>query len=278
MLYRILSFHPSIKRGIAMPFTRDLLAVAVCATACSQAQALMSINVLQDDTTVPGWIINTFTVDSDTDVMIATALSDLSSGSILDLPGFFPQTASNGPGDSFVTINGNRNTSAGLSAGDLGGASTASLNSSRIDLTWYTTNTDDIGLGMHVATFTFSDDAQGVLSFGVLASGQQRYALFTIADGVSIMDKSSTYLPFTLWVSRPPVPPIPDPPLDTDPLPDPDPDPDPGNDPPDPGLPDVIISDGGNNPIPEPAGLGLLGLCAALIGGLHRRRPGVDAK
>ncbi len=248
-----------------MSMTRNLLAVAVCATACSPVWALLSINVLQDDTTVPGWVINTFTVDSDTDVTAAIALSDLSSGSMLQVPGFFTLKRSNGPGDSFISINDDLNTVTGLGVLDLtipDPAPPTAFDDTGIAMLWFNTSTSDIGLGMHLATLTFSQDTMGSLDLWAGSGQGFRQNIYSITDGFA--ELTSTIAP----------PPIPDPPIDPDPLPDPDPDPDPGsNDPPD-GDP---VS-GGGNPIPEPAGLGLLAVAAAAFGGLHRRRLNVAGK
>jgi len=254
-----------------MSMTRNLIAVAVCASACSQARALLSINVLQDNTTVPGWVINTFTVDSDTDLTIGAALSDLSSGSMLQIPGFSTSPIqSNGPGDSFIDINGDPFSSSGLTVGDLtrpADPPPATFDSTGIAMIWSNSRTSDIGIGMHLATLTFSDDAAGGLELWA-ASGQgilkNRYSL----DGGFL----------SLTRSIPP-PPIPDPPIDTDPLPDPNPGAGGNNDPgtggntnPGSGLPGDTFPDGGDNPVPEPASLTLLGVCAAIFGGLRRRR------
>jgi hypothetical protein len=251
-----------------MSTTRNLLAVAVSVTVCSQAQALLSVNVLQDNTTVPGWVINTFTADSDADLLSALASSNLSTGSMLQVPGFFLDKRSNGPGDSFININGDPNTISGLGAGDVGDP-TPRFDSTGIAMTWLNIRGTDIGTGMHLATLTFSDDAVGGLQFWVGVGQRILQEEYSILDG--FVNLSSSYLP-----PPPPPPPPNDPPIDTNPLPDPNPGP--GNDPnPGPGLPGDLAPDGGNNPIPEPAGLGLLGLCAAVIGGLHRRRLGADA-
>lgn len=234
----------------------------ICASSSSQALALLTVNIFHDDTTVPGWVINTFTADSDIDLTSAAAFSAPVTGSILNLPGPVPvETFFNGPGDSFVTINGNPNTAANLGAGrTLGGATTPTLSSSLIDLTWYNTNADDIGLGMHLATFSFSEDATGELVMAVgTADGTVLLFHHLITDGFASLSSIST-----LGTGDP----DPNPPPNGSPAPTPTPDPSP---PPDPGG--DLFPDG--NAIPEPVGLGLLGVGVALMGGLHRKRLGV---
>jgi len=246
-----------------MSMKRNLLTAVVCATACTQAHALLSINVLQDDTSVPGWVINTFTVDSDADLTAAVALSRLNSGSMLQVPGFFGDKRSNGLGDSFFNINGDELTIAGLGAGDLGSAA-AIFDSSGISQTWFNIKSSDIGLGMHLATLTFSDDTSGSLEFLTTSAGDFLTKVsYGVTDGIATAGEIVVYEP-------------PEPPVDTDPLPDPGDDdpvdnPGSGGNPTNPGPGGTPAGDGGNT-IPEPAGLGLIALAAAAFGGLHRRR------
>ncbi len=270
MLPDLFNYHFTT-RGIAMSITRNLIAVTVCATACSQAQALLSLNVLQDNTTLPGWVINTFTVDTDRDLTVAAALSDLSSGSMLQVPGFSnPVIRPNGLGDSYISINDDPFTSAGLTAGDLTQPAPpppVKFDDTGIAVVWRNIRTSDIGVGMHLATLTFSDDAVGDLEFWAVSVEGKLKNKYSLDGG------------FVSLINSIPPPPLPDPPVDTDPLPDPDTggSTDPGtggNTNPGSGLPGHITPDGNSNPIPEPAGLGLLGLCVALIGGLHRKRLG----
>lgn len=237
--------------------TRNLFAGITCAAACSQAYALLSVNVLQDDTTVPGWVINTFTVDSDTDVTVAEALSRLDSGSMLQVPGIFNSRQSNGLGDSFFNINNDGLTIAGLGAGDLGN-SNAIFDSTGISQTWFNIRTSDIGTDMHLATLTFSDDAVGDFDL-IVASGQgQRNSSYSILNG--FIDLTSTIDPR----------PIPIPPDNPNPPSNPGGNPGTGGTPPNPGS----SGNPGSNTIPEPVGLGLIALAAAAFGGLHRRRLG----
>jgi hypothetical protein len=247
------------------------LATVVCVSIGSQANALLSINLQQDSTTVPGFVINTFTVDSDTDLLSAVALSDLSSGSILNLSGPIPvETFSNGPGDSFVTINGNPNTFIAGGAGDLGPSApvAAIFNDSLISLAWGSTSTDDIGLGLSLATFTFSEDAMGSLGMIVGSQDTRWSGFFSIDSGAVSLASSSSFV----VIDPDPLPPTPNP----------NPNPNPGNNNPPTG--NNPPPTGGNpppahdSPIPEPAGLGLLAVAAAFIGGLHRRRLRADAK
>lgn len=227
--------------------------------ACNHAEALLTINVTSDTSLVPGYVVNTFTVDSDTDMTIAAALTDLNSGSILQVPGFFGPIKSNGPGDSYVSMNNSPNSLAFLGAADLGGETGPTFNESLIDVTWYSTDTGDIGTGMHLATFTFSADAQGLLSLGVLTATEHEYSLYSILDGMTILDQVSSH-PFVIGTGRPiPSPPPPPPP----PAPTPDPNPGTGiNPPPDPG----------GDAIPEPTWLGIVAAGTALLGVMHRRR------
>ena len=249
-----------------MDMTRRLIVSAVCAVACSQAQALMSINVFQDDTSVPGWVVNTFTVDSDTDLTAAVALTRLNSGSLLQVPGFFGDKRSNGLGDSYISINNDELTIAGLGAGDLG-SQAAIFDSTGISQTWLNTSTSDIGTGMHLATLTFSEDTSGNLEFIIAAaSGFYTKIGYGLTDGIATEGEVVKYEP------KPDPNPLPDP-GDDDPGENPGGDPgdnpggNPGGNPGSGGNPS-----GGGSPIPEPAGLGLIALVAVAIGGLHRRR------
>jgi hypothetical protein len=238
---------------------RFTTAVAACAIAAGPANALLSINVAQDDTTVPGWVVNTFTLDCDQDLLSMVALSDLTSGSMLNLPGVWPDTFSNGPGDSYYSINNDPNTNGGLAPGDLGGYP-GFFDENGIGMTWYNIGRSDIGIGLHLATLTFSEDTFGSLGFITYAGDGYVEGTFDINDGIADLVQS--------YVSEP----------------EPDPDPDPGNDPdpvttPDPGTtPDpppptpIPYPNPGSSAVPEPVGLGVLGAFVAIIGGLHRRR------
>lgn len=245
-----------------MSITRSLVAALVCAVACTPVQALLSVNVLQDNTSVPGWVINTFTVDSiEQDITVAVALSDLSSGSMLQVPGFYPFKQSNGLGDSYVSINDDPNTNGWLGSGDLGGPEDAFFDETGIGMAWYNIGTNDTGLGMHLATLTFSSNAVGDFTLLLAGSEGLRRSDYEILDGA--IELYSTVDPR----------PIPDPPIDPDPLPDPGEDPGTGGGPIDPGPGGGDPGgDGGSNTIPEPAALGLIGLVVAAFGGLHRRR------
>jgi hypothetical protein len=239
---------------------RVLFAAAACALVAGQSYGPLSLNVSQDFTTVPGFVVNTFTADSGTDITIGTALSKLSAGSIFNQPGLFPISQSNGPGDSYVSINNNTGTMAILGAGDLGGTPTPVLDDTKINLGWFTTDIDDIGLGMHIATLTFSDDAQGELSFAILAGSVSRFDLFSISNGIAMLEDTSTYSPFHLSGVGPTKPWTPPP------NPNPNPNPNPG------GGSTGGSSGTGGNAVPEPVWLGLLAIGTAVIGGLHRRR------
>lgn len=235
------------------------LAAAVCALTTTGAQALLSVNVLQDNTTLPGWVINTFTVDSDTNLTVAAALTDLSSGSMLQVPGFYSPTRSNGLGDSYIDINGDLSTSWGLTVGDLTQPEApppATFDSAGIATVWSNIRFGDIGTGMHLATLTFSDDAAGGLELWTGTAQGILKNMYTLDGGL-----------FSLSSSIPP-PPIPDPPIDPDPLPDPDPGTTPGTGPPNP----IPYPDTGSGAVPEPVGLGIFGAFVAVVGGLHRRR------
>jgi len=246
--------------------TRHLTAFALSAALCSQAHALLSINVLQDNTTVPGWVINTFTVDSvEQDITAVVAFSDLLSGSMLQVPGFYTFKQSNGPGDSYININDDPNTNGWLGYGDLvGGAPEAFFDETGIGMSWFNIRTSDIGIDMHLATLTFSDDSIGDFDLLVFNGQGRRQSTYSIIDG---------FVEFTSTIDPRP---IPDPPVDPNPLPDPGEDPggNPGGNPGSGGNPPNPGSGGnsGGNTIPEPAGLGLIALAAATFGGLHRRR------
>jgi hypothetical protein len=250
-----------------MSMMRNLFAGVLCVAVSSQAYALLSVNVLQDDTTVPGWVINTFTVDSDQDFTSAVALSNLFTGSMLQIPGPFTLKQSSGPGDSFININDDPNTISGLAAGDLGGTA-ARFDSTGIDMTWFNTSTSDIGSGMHLATLTFSEDTAGSLELWAVSGQGLRQNIYSITDGIA--ELTSTIAPR----------PLPDPPMDPDPLPEPDPGPGSGGDPPNdpPGTGGNPPGHATGSPIPEPAGLGLFAVAAAGFGALRRRRLNVAGK
>lgn len=245
---------------------RITLAAVACALATGHAHALLSINVSHDDALVPGWIVNTITADSDTDVTAAGALSDLTSGSLLQLSGFFPNTMPNGPGDSYISINNDPNTNSGLTAGDLTRPEPpppATFDDAGIAMIWFNIGQNDIGTGLHLATLTFSADALGNLGFLASASGGYlAKGSFDIVNGVAIPGE------FIFFEPPPRTDPVPNPQPNPNPKPNPNPDLNPGG-----GLPGDLNLDG--NAIPEPVWLGFLAAGAALIGGLHRRRLGV---
>jgi hypothetical protein len=254
-----------------MSMMRNLFAGVLCVAVSSQAYALLSVNVLQDDTTVPGWVINTFTVDSDTDVTAALALSELSSGSMLQIPGPFTLKQSSGPGDSFININGDLNTVSGLGVLDLtfpDPAPPTVFDDTGIAMLWFNISTSDIGTDMHLATLTFSADTAGDLELWAVSGQGFRQNIYSITDGVA--ELTSTIAPR----------PLPDPPMDPEPLPEPDPGPGPGGDPPNdpPGTGGSPTGPGSGSPIPEPAGLGLFAVAAAGFGALRRRRLDVAGK
>lgn len=238
---------------------RITLVAAACALNTGQvAHALLSINVTNDDTLVPGWVVNTFTADSDTDLTAAGALSNLTSGSLLQLPGFFPNTMPNGPGDSYISINNDPNTNSGLTAGDLvtsGPTPPATFDDAGIAMIWFNIGQNDLGTGLHLATLTFSADALGNLGFLASASGDYLVkGSFDIINGVAIPGE------FIFFEPPPRTDPVPNPLPNPNPNPNPKPNPNPNPD---------------GNAIPEPVWLGFLAVGAAVVGGLHRRRLGV---
>lgn len=234
---------------------RTAIAATACALCAGSTHGLMSIHVTHDDALLPGWVVNTFTADSDKDIFGLAAHSHIWQGSILNDPADYPFVLSSGPGDSYVSINNNPQTNASLGGGDAGGQKTPIFDNTEIDLTWYSLSTTDFGLGIHLATLTFSDDTIASLSIRLFRGGEEfgYDRVFQVINGVASYDPRYNGI-------QPPYIPNPDP----NPI-DPNPDPDPGG------------GTGGNpypngEPIPEPVWLGFLAASAALIGGLHRRR------
>lgn len=220
--------------------------------ATAPVHALLSINVTHDDTLVPGYIVNTFTLDSDTDITSTVALTELTSGTMYDTDGAYKLSPFSTPGDSYISINNDPNTNGGLGYGDLTGhsAPAAFFDENGIGMAWFNVRDTDVGDDMHLMTLTFSNDTYGALQCLTLSASHGRLnALFDIAEGyadISVLD-----------VTEPQPEPDPDPNPDPDPDLNPDPQPNPNP---------------GGNAIPEPVGLGVLAASAAVLGGLHRRR------
>lgn len=233
-----------------MSASRLTLVITMCALATPQAHALLSINVTQDYTTVPGWVVNTFTADSDFDITIMVAYSELTSGSMLNLPSIFPETLSTGPGDSYFSINDDPYTSGWLGHGDLvGGTPDPFFDEHGIGMAWHNLRTTDIGTDLHLATLTFSEDTFGSLLFETLAGDAEMRGTFDINGGIASLAQ--------LYVQEP----------DTDPQSDPGSNPNTG------GTPDSNPNPNtGGSAVPEPVGLGIFGAFVAILGGLHRRR------
>ena len=237
-----------------------LVAGMVCSLAASPTHALLSLNVTHDDTLLPGYVVNTFTLDSDEDISSAVAYSELTAGSMYDSDGSYRQSYFSTPGDSYISINNDPNFTGGLGYGDLtGGATAAFFDENGIGMTWFNICATDMGTDLHLMTLTFSIDTLGSLQFLTLPGYNGRIeATFDITDGVA--DFADLYI------------------RESDPEPEhnsyPGTDPDPGTTPPPPNPNPIPYPNpgGGSHAIPEPAGLGVLGAIVAIVGGLHRKR------
>lgn len=159
-----------------MTTSRFVLLTILSGFAAGSAQAALSFNVQWDAELIDGFVVNTITIDADSDLSGVGATSQLVSGTLNQLaaPPAFPDaetalaTIDLGPGDSFVTINGDPFTGAPVGGGvNTGGEALAIFNSSQIDLTWSNFGSNDIGNGLLVARLVFSDDANG--SFQMIA-------------------------------------------------------------------------------------------------------------
>lgn len=159
-----------------MTISKFVLPVIIAGFAAGSAQAALRFNVVSDAGLIEGFVVNTITVDTDIDLNAISATSQLVSGTLnqLAFPPLFPDaetapaTADFGPGDSFVTIDGDQAVEARFGGGaNTGGEAAPTFNTSGIDLTWDNVRTTDIGSGILIARLVFSDDASG--SFQMMA-------------------------------------------------------------------------------------------------------------
>lgn len=161
----------------------------------ASASAAISAN-LTLDTSLPGVVQHIWTVDTDSDFTAAVYLAELSSGSVHN-PFTIDETLDGAlfgfPGDTFVTANGNPNTEVNGPASDLGGLGPfPGFGPDVISVTWSSPgiDLDDIGTGLPIGRFSFSDDAFGTWQLLVTnAAGDQ-----TLLSGIIIPEPASLSL------------------------------------------------------------------------------------
>jgi len=190
-----------------MKMMKYVLPVIAAGFAASSAQAALTFNVTSDAVTVPGFVINVITVDSDSDLTAVGATSQgLTAGQLnqVTFGSFVPAATSNigNPADSFLSINGDG--ASVLQAGggvNTGGGTPAIFNDNQIDATWNDLALNDIGTGMHVATLVFSVSANGTFSMiATNAAGdgptgfQPANALTVIQNGFLVPEPASLAL------------------------------------------------------------------------------------
>jgi hypothetical protein len=119
-----------------------------------------------------GFVTQDLVVDTDVDWLAANLIVALSAGSIYQdaiIAGIGPPSSAlvsvlpSTRWDTYVMGSGGLDAGAPSSAGgavDLGGNPTATFNTSHIDLNWFTTSTNDVGV-FSLGRFTFSNDAVG---------------------------------------------------------------------------------------------------------------------
>jgi hypothetical protein len=146
---------------------------ALCFTVTTSAS--VSIDNTVDSLSVPGIIQNNWAVNTDIDFTAAAVFVELSTGTLHNpnpiIAGL--ETFDQGSGDTFLGANGNPSLGIQGGAGDLGhfnatiGAT--DFGPTTLGATWNSpgADMDDIGAGLPLGRFSFTDDAQGTWSMAV---------------------------------------------------------------------------------------------------------------
>ncbi len=194
-----------------MTLFRLIVSAVVIGLVTGHAMAALTLHSLPDTGAAPpGFISNDITVDTDTDITAATIFIELDIGTLYNpnptTPGL--ENIQQGPGDTYVTIAGNPNTGIPGGAGDLGhtnpNGTGAEFGPTVLGAAWFDTSFGDIGTGLPLGTFSFSDDATGSGQFYVLETGGTgAYVSFSITNGA---------FPANFPDPLPEIPPLPPPP------------------------------------------------------------------
>jgi PEP-CTERM motif len=144
---------------------------------------------------VAGGVSNDWTVTTDTDFLSAVVLVELTSGSLINPNSFAPgvETFFNAfPGslDTFLSANGNPSVGIAGGAGDLdAGAPAAATFGGAVALgvAWFSpgADADDIGAGLPIGSFAFTDDSQGTWALRTInAADDQENLTGVVVNGV----------------------------------------------------------------------------------------------
>jgi hypothetical protein len=170
-----------------MKWTRIFLVAVAFALGAGNAQAAISFGGTVD-ASVPGVVQNTFWVNTDSDFLSAVLFVTLHTGTVYDpfnasltLDG---DALSITTGDTFFTANGNSLTGIAGGAGDLGHVhpttpGAAEVGPTVIGISWFSpgSDTDDIGAGLPIGRFSFSDDANGVAQLLLINAADEQLLL-----------------------------------------------------------------------------------------------------
>jgi hypothetical protein len=192
-----------------MAFFRTITAVVAVGLAAGHAAALAIRSITDTGAAPAGFVSNDITVDTDLDILSAEILIELDTGTLYNPNPLSPtlETFQQSPGDTYVTIGGNPNTGIAGGAGDFGHnpiVPGAEFGPTTLGVTYFDTSHDDIGIGLPMGTFSFSNDAMGSGQLSIAqAGGTLAYIPFAITNGA---------FPAMFQDPLPEIPPLPPPP------------------------------------------------------------------
>jgi hypothetical protein len=171
--------------------------VIVCLVSAPTMSAAVSIDNTVDSLSVPGIIQNNWAVNTDIDFTAAAVFVELNAGTLHNpnSSGSNFETFEDGPGDTFVGDNDSPSRSSIQGgAGDLGHPQLggSEFGPTTLGVTWSSPGSDknDIGTGLPIGRFSFTDDAQGTWSMAVTVafSPTVTYLSNPLVNGEMIFD------------------------------------------------------------------------------------------
>lgn len=162
-----------------------LFALAGLTLATSASAGVLGANATNTNTAQG--VVNVLTADTDTDWTQAQLLLNLTSGTLYQ-DAFGENTSPNSAffslaptlaNDTFVSAGDLYDDTPSVAGGalNLGGAVTQTMSTTSIDITWFDTDTSDIGTST-IAQITASADAQGTFELLVYSAGDSSGTLF----------------------------------------------------------------------------------------------------
>jgi PEP-CTERM motif-containing protein len=172
-----------------MKIVKYVLPVIAAGFVASSASAAISAsnNVIDAGAVVE----NSWSVTTDTDFLSAVVYAELTSGTVWNPNSIVPglETFQNGANDTFFSANGNPSVGIAGGAGDLEvtAPAAATVGPTILGVAWFSpgADSDDIGAGLPIGSFSFTSDANGTWALRTInAANDQENLNGLIVNGV----------------------------------------------------------------------------------------------